>query len=98
MDAAVLAVEDRRPPVAIRLQSRPSRLLGLVEDGIDLLVGRPVGRSPRDHDRRVLPRYLGLAKSPPVGFMDIAEGSDVPSLWTTEAMDDNWESSKRLER
>ena len=52
--AAALAVQDRRPRVAVRLQSRPRRLLELVEDGFDLLVGRPVLRRPRDHGRPVL--------------------------------------------
>ena len=52
--AAALAVQDRRPRVAVRLQSGPRRLLELVEDGSDLLVGRLVVRRPRDHDRRVL--------------------------------------------
>ena len=45
----VLAVQDRGPGVAVRLQARPRRLLELVEDGPDLLVGRPVLRRPRDH-------------------------------------------------
>ena len=55
MDAsAALAVQDRRPRVAVRLQSRPRRLLELVEDGFDLLFGRPVLRRPRDHGRPVL--------------------------------------------
>ena len=52
--AAVLAVQDRRPRVAVRLQPRPSGLLELVEDGVDLRVGRPVLGRPRDHDRAVL--------------------------------------------
>ena len=52
--AAVLAVQDRRPRVAVRHQSRPRRLLELVEHGIDLRVGRPVFRRLRDHDRAVL--------------------------------------------
>ena len=51
---AVLAVQDRRPCVAVRLQSRPGCLLELVEDGPDLRVGGPVLRRPRDHDRGVL--------------------------------------------
>ena len=55
MDAApALAVKDRRPRVAIRLKSRPRGLLELVEDGFDLLLGRPVLRRPRDHGRPVL--------------------------------------------
>ena len=52
--AAALAVQDRGPRVAVRLQSRPRRLLELVEDGFDLLLGRLIVRRPRDHDRRVL--------------------------------------------
>ena len=52
--AAALAVQDRRPRVAVRPQSRPRRLLELVEDGFDLFLGRLVLRRPRDHDRRVL--------------------------------------------
>ena len=55
VDAApALAVQDRRPRVAVRLQPRPRRLLELVEDGFDLHFGRPVLRCPRDHDRPVL--------------------------------------------
>ena len=55
MDAiAVLAVQDRRPGVAVGLQPRPGGLLELVEDGPDLGVGRPVLRRPRDHERGVL--------------------------------------------
>ena len=55
VDAApALAVKNRRPRVAVRLQSRPCRLLELVEDGFDLRVGRPVVGRPRDHGRRVL--------------------------------------------
>ncbi len=52
--AAALAVQNRRPRVAVRLQSRPRRPLELVKDGFDLLAGRPVLGCPRDHDRRVL--------------------------------------------
>ena len=48
---AVLPVEDRRPGVAVELQSRPGRLLELVEDGLDLLVGGPVLRRPGDQAR-----------------------------------------------
>ena len=51
---AVLPVQNRRPGVAVRLQSRPRRLRELVEDGADLRVGGPVLRRPRDHDRGVL--------------------------------------------
>ena len=47
-------MQDRRPGVAVRLQSRPGRLLELVEDGPDLRVGRPVVRRPGDHERPVL--------------------------------------------
>ena len=50
---AVLAVQDRRPGVTVRLQPRPGRLLELVEDGPDLSVGGPVLPRPRDHDRGV---------------------------------------------
>ena len=50
---AVLAVEDRRPGVAVRFQPRPGRLLELVENGPDLIVGRAVLRRPRDHARGV---------------------------------------------
>ena len=53
--AAALAVQDRRPCVAVRLQSRPRRLLELVEDGFDLLIGRPVVGRPSDHARPVPP-------------------------------------------
>ena len=52
--SSALSVQDRRPRVAFRLQSRPRRLLELVENGFDLLFGRPVLRRPRDHDRPVL--------------------------------------------
>ena len=52
--AAPLAVLDRRPRVAVRFESGPRRLLELVEDGLDLGVGRPVLRRPRDHAGRVL--------------------------------------------
>ena len=52
--AAALAVQDRRPRVAVLLQSRPRRLLELVEDGFDLLIRWLVVRRPRDHGRRVL--------------------------------------------
>ncbi len=53
--ASAFAVQDRRPRVAVLLQSRPRRLLELVEHGFDLLVGWLVVRRPRDHCRRVLP-------------------------------------------
>ena len=52
--AAALAVLDRRPRVAVGLNPRPSRLLELVEDGVDLRIGRPVFRRPSNHARRVL--------------------------------------------
>ena len=52
--AALLAVQDRRPRVAVRVEPRPRRLLELVEDGFDLRVGRPVVRGPRDDGRPVL--------------------------------------------
>ena len=56
VDAApALAVKNRRPRVAVRLQPRPRRLLELVEDGFDLLIGGPVLRRPRDHGRPVFP-------------------------------------------
>ena len=48
---AVLAVEYRRPGVAVRIQSGPGRLLELVEDSPDLGVSRPIVRRPRDHAR-----------------------------------------------
>jgi len=41
---AVLPVQDGLPGVTVRLQSRPGRLLELVEDGLELGVGRPVLR------------------------------------------------------
>jgi len=52
--AALLAVQDRRPRVAVWLQSGPGGLLELVEHGFDLRVGRPVLRGPRDDGRAVL--------------------------------------------
>ena len=61
MNAAVaLAVLDRLPGVAVRLQSDPGRLLEPVEDGFDLGVGRPVLRRPGDHAGRVLVLELVL--------------------------------------
>ena len=50
----LLAVEHRRPCVAVGFQPRPSRLLELVEHGFDLLVGGSVLRGPRDHAGGVL--------------------------------------------
>ena len=47
--AAALAVEHRRPCVAVGFQPRPSRLLELVEHGFDLLVGGSVIGRPGDH-------------------------------------------------
>ncbi|MDE0075126.1 MAG: hypothetical protein OXU32_14305 [Gammaproteobacteria bacterium] len=56
MDAAsALAVQNRRPRVAVRLQSGPRRLLEFVEDRFDLLIGGPVLRRPCDHGRPVFP-------------------------------------------
>ena len=52
--AAALAVLDGRPRVAVGLKPRPGRLLELVEDGVDLRIGRLVFRRPGDHARRVL--------------------------------------------
>ena len=52
--AAALVVLDRRPRVAVRFQSGPGRLLELVEHGLDLRVGRPILRRPRDHAGGVL--------------------------------------------
>ena len=52
--AALLAVQHRRPRVAIRVEPRPGGLLELVEDGFDLRVGRPVLGRPGDHGRTVL--------------------------------------------
>ena len=52
--AAALAVLNGRPRVAVGLKPRPGRLLELVEDGVDLRIGRPVLRRPGDHARGVL--------------------------------------------
>ena len=52
--AALLAVQHRRPRVAVGLQPRPSRLLEVFEDALDLLVGGMVVRCPGDHAGRVL--------------------------------------------
>ncbi|MDE0260093.1 MAG: hypothetical protein OXR82_17120, partial [Gammaproteobacteria bacterium] len=51
--SALLTVQHRRPGVAVGLQTRPGRLLELVEDGFDLLVGGAVVRRPCDHAGRV---------------------------------------------
>ena len=47
--AALLAVEHRRPCVAVGFESRPRGLLEGVQNRADLLVGRLVLRRPRDH-------------------------------------------------
>ena len=47
--SALLAVQHGGPSVAVGLQTRPSRLLELVEDRLDLLVGGVVLRCPGDH-------------------------------------------------
>ena len=47
--AAALAVQHRRPRVAVELQSRPGRLLEGVQNRADLGVGRFVLRRPRNH-------------------------------------------------
>ena len=52
--AAALAVLDGCPGVAVGLEPGPSRLLELVEHGVDLRVGRAVVGGPGDHARRVL--------------------------------------------
>ena len=52
--AALLAVQDRRPRIAVRVEPRRRRLLELVEDGFGLRVGRPVLRGPCDRGRPVL--------------------------------------------
>ena len=52
--SALLPVQHGRPCVAVEVQPRPGRLLELVEDGFDLLVGGMVVRCPRDHAGRVL--------------------------------------------
>ena len=51
--AALLTVQHGRPGVSVGLQPRPSRLLEVVEDGFDLLVGGMVVRRPGDHAGRV---------------------------------------------
>ena len=51
---AVLAVQHRRPCVAVELQSRPGRLLEGVQNRADLFVGRFVLRRPRNHAGGVL--------------------------------------------
>ena len=52
--AAALAVLDGRPRVAVGLKPRPGRLLELVEDRLDLRIGRSVFWRPGDHPRGVL--------------------------------------------
>ena len=47
--AALLAVEHRRPGVAVGFESGPGRLLEGVQNVADLFVGRLVLRRPRDH-------------------------------------------------
>ena len=47
--SALLTVQHGSPCVAVGLQTRPGRLLELVEDGFDLLVGGAVVRCPCDH-------------------------------------------------
>ena len=46
---ALFTVEDRRPCVAVGFEPRPSRLLELVDDGFDVLVGGLVVGSPGNH-------------------------------------------------
>ena len=52
--AAALAVLDRGPGVAVRLESGPGGPLELVEDGLDLRIGRVVLGRPGDDARGVL--------------------------------------------
>ena len=47
--AAALAVQHRRPCVAVELQSRPGGPLEGVQNRLDLFVGRFVLGCPRDH-------------------------------------------------
>ena len=47
--STLLAVQHGGPCVAVGLQTRPGRLLELVEDRLDLLVGGVVLRCPGDH-------------------------------------------------
>ena len=51
--ASLLAVQHRRPCVAVGIQPGPSRLLEVVEDALDLFVGGMVVRRPCDHAGRV---------------------------------------------
>ena len=44
-----LAVQHGRPCVAVELQSRPGRLLKVIQNRADLFVGRLVLRRPRNH-------------------------------------------------
>ena len=79
---AVLAVQDRRPGVAVGRKARPGRLLELVEDGPDLLVGGLVLRRPGDHARGEL--ALELQRVGDVGHVvrvpaqDLDAGSHPP--------------------
>ena len=56
MDVRLVAVPvgNRRPRVAVPLQTRPGGLLELVQHFADLLSGGPVLRPPGNHPRRVL--------------------------------------------
>ena len=51
--AVMVAVQHRRPDVAVSVEARPSRLLELVEHPFDLGAGRGVLQRPGDHARRV---------------------------------------------
>ena len=61
--AAALAVQHGRPRVAVRLESRPRRLLEFVEDGSDLRVGRLVVRRPRDLADEIVDGRPGRARA-----------------------------------
>ena len=52
--AALLAVQNGRPSVAVGFESRPGRLLEVVQNRVDLLVGRLVLRRPGDYAGGVL--------------------------------------------
>ena len=79
---AVLAVQDRRPGVAVGLQPGPGCLLELVEHGTDLLGGRPVLRRPRDHGRGVpateIQRVGDVSHVVGVAAQDLHAGPDPP--------------------